>query len=602
MKDLPERYITKRSLVIDKIHGTPVADPYRWLEDHHCPQVQAWITGQNADFRAYMATQPIGDSLQARIADLWDYAHATVPHHVNGAYYTWHNSGGQNQSVLHRSTAPHEAGEVIFDMSVSSTAFSPCGKYLAYGLSSPDSPWQTLHIFDLHSLKTLPDVLTHSSASNAAAPCWLPDGRGFFYSCFPSPEGNMMVRLHMLGQSQYVDQLIHKDDDHPTWHFHIAGDEDCKWAFMYIYDGAAPQNQLYFRPTANLDAPWLPIADNFDDAWQVVGVVNDVLYLKTQQAAPCGKIMCTKLSDAGMGGLRTVVPSREAMLEHAIIVNNQLLCILQHHGHHRLMVHELYGAVAGEIKMPAIGSVMGSFARQTSKEMFLQVSNTLTPNTVFRYAFDTGEMAVVFQPPVDFDFEDYEILQKFYIGQDGAEIPMIITQRKDLPLDNSHPTLLHSHDDFSPVFSAPNLAWLEKGGVLAAIDGREHEDFIAGAEFLIDEGYTHTSKLGIYGGLRAGVCLTQRPDLFGAVVLKAPVLDMLGTDMYKYSPLHNVKMNTLYPPTLILTATSHGRKFAATLQAADGGTNPICIRSGGSPGHEVQVLADLFGFLLGNLI
>ena len=683
MNNLPDRFQTRRGHVVDNFHGTKVADPYRWLEDDNCPEVQEWMERQNEDFQSYITAHPIRDELKSRLADIWDYARCTVPHCVNGLYYKWHNNGLQNQFVLYRSTSPHALGDVIFDpntlsedgtVAVSSKEFSPKGRYLAYGLSSKGSDWQTLHILDLHTLETLPDVLEHLRFTT---PCWLPDESGFFYSCFPPPSTeevlktnatNMMVRLHLLGQAQGEDKLIHKDDDNPTWNFNLTADEDNKWAFMSIWYGTLPKNHLYFRPLEKLDAPWIPIADNFDDGWEVIGVVDDIVYLKTQQSAPFGKVMCAKLSETGVGELQTVVADRGEMLEHVMIVNNQLLCVVLHHATHQLMVHELDGTFAGEIKMPTIGSVVGYFAKQRDKEMFIQVSNTLYPNTVLRHSFDTQQMETVFEPQIDFAFDDYEMVQKFYTSKDGTQIPMFITQRKGLALDGSHPTLLYGYGGFdvsmTPVFSAPNLAWLEKGGVYAVAcirGGSEYgeawhragmleskqnvfDDFIAGAEFLISEKYTCTSKLSIYGGsnggLLTGACLTQRPDLFGAVAVAVPVLDMLRYHtftvgrywtgeygcadnpeefpfMYKYSPLHNVKMNTVYPPTLILTADtddrvvpSQARKFAATLQAADGGTNPICIRIEKSAGHGagkpisklIEERADLFTFLLVNLV
>jgi len=428
-----------------------------------------------------------------------------------------------------------------------------------------------------------------------------------------------------------------------------------------------PKNKLYYRLLSELDAPWLPIADNFDEGWEVIGVVDDVAYIKTQKEAPYGKVMSVKLTNNSAVDWQTVITDRGEMLEYVMIANNQLLCVTLHHATHRLMAHELDGTFVREIKLPAVGSLTGYFAKQRDKEMFIQFASVLYPNTVLKYSFATDKFETIFTPKTDFPFDEYETVQKFYTSKDGTQIPIFITCHKGLVKDESHPTLLYGYGGFThsmtPSFSAAILAWLEKGGVYAVSclrGGNEYgeawhragilerkqnvfDDFNAAAEYLISEKYTCNKKLGIYGrsngGLLTGACLTQRPDLYGAVVVGVPVLDMLRYHLftagrywvgeygcadnpkhfkflYEYSPLHNVKMNTVYPPTLILTADTddrvvpmHARKFAATLQAADGGVNPICIRIEESAGHGagkplskvIDEWTDLFTFLFANL-
>ena len=682
MSDLKLRRTTRRELIVEDFHGVKVADPYRWLEDDTCPEVQKWMEEQNGDFEKYISGYPVRNEIKERLTKLFDYAKSGVPHVVEGVYYTWRNSGLQPQPVLYRSSNPKDMGEVVLDpnllsedgtVAVVTTAFSPKGKYLAYGLSSSGSDWQTMHVLNLETKENLPDVLRHIKFSRAS---WLPDESGFVYSRFPDPKTsevlqaralNMMVCLHILGQEQSEDKLLHKDDDHPEWNFYFDTDEDKKWAFMHVSFSTQRRNMLYFKPFDKLDSPWLTISDNFEEGWDLIDVVDDAAYIITQKDAPFGKIMSVKLTENGAQDWKTVIPDRGEMSGYAVIVNNRLLCLVQRHATHRLMLHELNGDFVREIELPAPGSIRELFSKKKGKELFVQFSSDLYPATVLRYDFETNKTETVFMPQIDFPFDDYETVQKFYISKDGTKVPMFITCKKDLAMDSSHPTLLYGYGGYNismmPSFSASTLAWLEKGGIYAVAclrGGAEYgeawhragmleskqnvfDDFIAAAEYLISEKYTCKEKIGIEGhsngGLLTGVCVTQRPDLFGAVAVGVPVLDMLRYHLftagrywvdefgyaedpeqfayiYKYSPLHNVKMNTVYPPTLILTADTddrvvpmHARKFAATMQAADGGENPIFIRIEKSAGHGmgkpiskiIEGQADLYTFLYANL-
>ena len=330
MNILPKRPITRRDNVVEDFHGTKVADPYRWLEDDTCPDVQEWMSMQNKEFQNYIGQFDVREEFKTRLTDLLDYARSTVPRLVEGVYYWWHNNGLQNQPVLYRSVTAYENGEIVLDpnmlsedgtVAVTTTAYSPCGRYLAYGLSSKGSDWQRIHLLNLETLEKLPDVLEHLKFTT---PCWLPDSSGFFYSCFPAPDTaevlktnatNMMVRLHVLGQEQNADRLIHKDGENPDWNFTLTSDEDKNWVFLNVWYGTLRKNKLFYRPLKDLDTPWLPIADNFDDGWDVIGVVNDAVYLETQQDALFSKVVAAKLTDTGISELQTIIPDRGEMLK-----------------------------------------------------------------------------------------------------------------------------------------------------------------------------------------------------------------------------------------------------------------------------------------------
>jgi len=682
MKALPQRRVTRRELVTQDYHGTIVADPYHWLNDDTSEEVKQWMDEQNGDFKQYISSYDVRDTFKDRLTNLWNYERSSVPQKAGNYYYTWRNNGLQNQNVLYRASNPTDIGEVVIDpntfsedgtVAVKSTTYSESGRYLAYGLSSKGSDWQTMHILDLEIMQKLPDVLHHIKYTT---PCWLPDDSGFFYSGFNAPKSaevleadakNMMVKLHILGQDQSKDKIIHKDDAQPEWNFGLSSDEDKKWIFLDIWYGTLRKNQLYYKPIKDLDAPWITLSDNFDECWDVVGVVNDTVYIETQQSAPFGKIVSAKLSESGASNWNTIIPESGEMLEYVTLVNNQIMCVTLHHATHRVMLYSLDGIFDREIHLPTSGTLSNYYAKQRDTEIYLQFGSVLYPNVVLKYDFETDKMVTVFACKLDFKFDEYETIQEFCTSKDGTKIPMFITKRKDIVKDSSNPTYLYGYGGFNisitPSFSVPKLAWLDSGGIYVEAclrGGSEYgeawhragmleskqnvfDDFIASAEYLISEGYTSKDKIGIHGGsnggLLTGACMTQRPELFGAVAVSVPVADMLNYHrftigrywigeygsadnpeqfpfMYAYSPLHNVKMNTVYPPTLILTADtddrvvpSQARKFAATLQAADGGSNPIFIRIEKSAGHGagkpiskiIDERADLLTFLYVNL-
>jgi prolyl oligopeptidase len=676
------RPITRRELVVDNYHGTPVADPYRWLEDDTAPEVGAWIDEQNKYFENYIGSQPAREAFKNRLTELWHFERSGLPQYVEGKYYVGRNDGLQNQSVLYRLKDLNDTGEVVLDPNLLSedgtvalynTSFSPKGNYLAYSLSASGSDWQTIHVMDLRTDKNLPDVLKHVKFT---AITWLPDESGFFYTRYPAQEVDSvlklearksMICLHTLGTKQTDDKLIHNNPEQPDWDFRFYTDEDKKWAFMTVSYSTLFKNQLHFKPLNNLDSPWLVVADNFDEGYQVVGVINDTAYIYTQKDAPFGKIIGIDLSENGASGERTIIPDRGETLEWATMVNNHILCCYLKHAVNQIKIYKPDGNLLKEIELPGPGSVLGVSGKQNREEFFVQFGGFLYPSTVYRHDFSGQEPTVWFAPKISFPFDEYETDLVFYPSKDGTQVPMFITNKKGLPKNGKNPTLLYGYGGFevsmSPSFSPATLAWLEKGGIYAVAcirGGSEYgevwhragmleskqncfDDFIAAGEYLIREQYTATPHLGIQGGSNGGLltaaCLLQRPDLFGAVIVAVPVLDMLRYHlftagrywtgeygcsdnpeqfafMYKYSPLHNVKMNAVYPPTLVMTADTddrvvpgQARKFTATLQTADAGENPLLVRVEKSAGHGhgmpvaklIQGRADLYTFLLANL-
>ncbi|MCL2600846.1 MAG: prolyl oligopeptidase family serine peptidase, partial [Treponema sp.] len=612
----------------------------------------------------------------------FNYATCGTPRYCEGAYYAWRHDGVQNQSVFYRSFSLDEIGEPVLDpnplsedgtVAVGSYAVSPKGRYLAYGLSSAGSDCQEIKVRDMACGKDLPDTIGHCKFPDQI---WLPDESGFIYTRFPEQKSdsvlehsmmNQVVCLHILGQKQSEDRLLHKDDEHPEYLFDLCSDEDDKWLFLSVVRDTLPVNQLYYKPMAKLDSPWLTISPDFEGGYDVIGVIDGMAYIKTQKDAPFGKIMRVGLGENGISGRETIVPDRGESLEWATLAGDHILCHYLNHAVSGLKLYDQNGNFVRDIELPAPGTVSGVSAKRHRQEFFIQFTSYLYPSTVLRCDISTAKPTTWFAPKIDFPFDDYHTIQEFYVSKDGTRVPIFITMPKSVGRNGANPLLLYGYGGFTasmtPGFAPGNLAWLERGGIyaVACIRGGDEygeawhragmleskqntfDDFIAAAEYLIAEKYTGAQKLAIEGrsngGLLAAACLTQRPDLFGAAIVGVPVVDMLRFHlftagrlwtgeygcaedpnqfpfMYKYSPLHNVRANTVYPATLIMTADTddrvvpgQARKFAATLQAADGGENPILIRieksaghGGGKPlGKAIEEKADKFTFLFANL-
>ena len=625
------------------------------------------------------ARAQLREELRDRLKELWHHERCGPPEYVNGHYFAWRNDGLQNQSVLYRLKSLGERGEAVLDpnkfsedgtVAVMSAEVSPSGRYLAYGLSASGSDWQEIKVLDLAALAELPDVVRHTRFTGMA---WLPDESGFIYTRYPEPPKEVMERntlgafvcLHRLGQQQADDAVVHKDPAHPDWGFNCYMDEGKKWLFMRTWNSTLPVNQLHYKPVAALDSPWVAVSDNFDNCYDVLGVADDTAYIYTEKDAPFGKIASLPLRADGFGEFRDIVPDQGKKLAGRALAGGRILCAFLSDVVSQLFVYELSGALVREIELPGPGSITALAAKQARGEFFLQFTSFLYPATVFRCDAGAPEMSAWFSPKINFPFGEYETVQEFYASKDGTKIPMFITRKKGLA--GKSPALLYGYGGFnismSPSFTAQRLPFLERGGVyaVACIRGGDEygeawhragmlenkqncfDDFVAAGEHLCKQGYASKERLAIMGGsnggLLAAACLTQRPDAFGAAVVAVPVVDMLRYHLftagrfwtgeygssenegefrviYKYSPLHNVKMNAAYPPTLIMTADTddrvvpgQARKFAATLQAADAGDSPILIRIEKSAGHGhgkpiaklINEAAELYTFVLSNV-
>jgi prolyl oligopeptidase len=576
-------------------------------------------------------------------------------------------SGGDSTLVLDPNTLSADG-----TVALSNQWYSDDGTLLAYGLSRSGSDQEEIHIKNLNTGKDYDEVLLWCKFTSVA---WKKDNSGFFYNRYPVPDSvpkgeegyNNRVYWHTLGTPQDQDNLVYEQPDARDLSFSPFTTEDGNYLVLEVEHGTDPQNRIYYREMSS-NGSFIKLLNNADARYTFVANNGSTFYFNTDLHAPHGRIIAINVNDSNPGRWREIIPERTDPISFAAMVGNCFAVAYLHDAYHRLLVFNEEGAMSHEVELPAIGSVGGFSGKRTDSLMFFSFTSFLYPTTILKYDFATNTLSTFRTPAINFDPLEYETDQVFVPSKDGAKIPVFLTYKKGMKLDGNNPTLLYGYGGFNismtPSFSSSRLVWLEHGGIYALAclrGGSEYgeewhragmlskkqnvfDDFIYAAKYLIDKNYTSTPKLAIQGGSNGGLlvaaCLTQQPSLYGAAICQVPVADMLRFHkftigrfwtgeygnaeqsaeqfqfMYAYSPLHNVKQGTTYPPTLITTADhddrvlpAHAMKFAATLQAADAGVNPILVRvdtkaghGGGKPTSKViDEQADIYSFLFKTL-
>lgn len=562
-------------------------------------------------------------------------------------------------------------------IALSGVSVSPDGKYLAYGIQDGGSDWRTWKVLDIESGEDTGNALSWLKFTSTS---WAKDSTGFYYSRYQRPEEgeefqslntNMKVYFHRLGTPQSEDELVYERPDHPDWGFQAEVTEDGRYLLITVWLGTDDRYQIVYKDLQIDDAQTenqpVTLIGAFENDYSLAGNDGSILYFRTNRNAPKGRLIAIDLDNPGEESWTEIVPESENVLTAANLVGGRFVAEYLKDARSEVLVYDLDGALVSTVGLPGIGSADGFEGKASDPETFYTFSSYNAPGTIYRYDVATGESTVFRQAEVDFDPADYVVKQVFYTSKDGTRVPMFISHRKDITVGPDTPTLLYGYGGFNislkPSFAITRLAWMEMGGIYAVANlrgGGEYgeewhkagtklqkqnvfDDFIAAAEYLIAEEYTSTPKLAIFGGsnggLLVGAVLNQRPDLFGAALPAVGVMDMLRfhkftagrfwTDdygssdnadefaaLYAYSPYHNVKEGTAYPPTLITTADTddrvvpgHSFKYAAAMQKAQAGGAPVMIRIETRAGHGagkptdkiIEEYADRWAFLLEHL-
>jgi prolyl oligopeptidase len=669
---------TKRIDHVDDYHGSAVADPYRWLEDPDSEETKAWVAAQNKVTFDYLARIPERAAIESRLTELWDYERYSLPVKKGGRYFYTRNDGLKNQSILYVADSMQEPPRELLDpnrlsadgtIALASWSVSDDGKRLAYSLASAGSDWNEWKVLDVDTGKTLADHLKWVKFSSAS---WTPDNAGFYYSRYDEPpadqtftKANYYQKLyyHKLGDPQSNDQLIYQRADQKEWGFHGRVTDDGRYLLIVVWKGSEPKNQIFYKDLKSSEAPVVELITGFDADYDFIDNDGSTVWFSTDNNAPLRRVIAVDLAKPQPENWRTLIPESKATLQSVNRVGEALVAEYLQDAHSAAKVFDLQGQHLRDVPLPAIGSADGFRGERGDNETFFSFTNYTTPGTIYRYDVATGATSVYRAPALKFNPAEYESKQIFCTSRDGTQVPMTIVHRRGLKLDGNNPTMLYGYGGFNisltPAFSVSALAWLERGGVYAVPNlrgggeygrdwheaGQKHrkqnvfDDFIAAAQWLIDNKYTRPGRLAIRGGsnggLLVGAAMTQRPELFAAAVPAVGVLDMLRyhkftigwawvaeygsaddpehfANLLKYSPLHNLKPGTHYPATLIVTGDhddrvvpAHSFKFAAALQAAHAGERPAMIRIETRAGHGagkptaklIAEAADVLAFL-----
>ena len=669
---------------IDLYHGVEVADPYRWLEDdiRESADVDAWVDAQNELTFAYLDSIPERDIIEKRLTELWDYERYGMPYREGGLYYYSYNDGLQNQDVVYVQESLDAGAELLIDpntwsedgtVAMASYFPSPDGKHVAYMIQDGGSDWRQARIINVDSGAVLEDELDWLKFTGLS---WARDGSGFYYSRYPetsdeekfqSLNENHAVYFHRLGTTQDADALVYSQPDNPEWGYAASVTDDGAHLVITVWKGTDNRYQIVHQDLADPDGRPEMLIEGFDHDYSLVGSVGSELYFRTSKDAPRNRLIAIDVDNPEPENWREVIPEAVDVLDGVSLVGGRIIADYMQDAQTVVKVFDLDGRQTGTVDLPGIGTAGGFQGHFDDPETFFVYTSYNTPTTVNRLDVETGEVTVFRKPDVAFDTDDYVVKQVFYESADGTRVPMFISHHRDFEPNGNTPTMLYGYGGFNisqtPAFSITRLAWMEMGGVYAVANlrgGGEYgeewhkagtklqkqnvfDDFIAAAEYLIDQNYTNPSKLAIFGGsnggLLVGAVANQRPDLFGAAIPAVGVMDMLRFHKFTagrfwvddygssddpeefkallaYSPYHNIKPGTEYPAVLVTTADTddrvvpgHSFKYAAAIQQAQAGDAPVLIRIETRAGHGagkptdkvVQEYADRWAFLVKNL-
>ena len=654
--------VVRKDTVEENIHGHKITDPYRWLEDANSPETQEFDRQELSYTRGILDPLPGREQIRQRLTKLLSIGTLGAPQ-VAGRYYFYNRrEGSQNHSVLlvreglqGKDRALVDVNRMAADGTVALDWWAPSedGKYVAYGLSSSGSEESTLHIIETATGKLLPDTIDRARYANVT---WKKDNSGFYYGRTPKkgdvPAGQEVYHIkifyHVLGSDPAKDLLIFGEhlgaQDVPG--AQLADDDD-RWLLISVAKGWT-RTDLYVQ---NLAAGTAPVEVTMGKDFSYSGeIFQGKLYILTNEDAPRFRLFSVELTDPKRENWKEIIPQNDSVFQNFAVIGRRLFTVYQEKVSSRLKMFELSGKFAGEIQLPAIGTVSGLGGKWNHNEAFFTFQSFTVPPSIYQLNLSSRETSLWDKVEASgIDPSAYEVKQVWFPSKDGTQIPMFVFYKKGVQLTGKNPTLLTGYGGFNqsltPNFSGGRYLWLEHGGVYAVanlrggsefgedwhragmLDKKQNvfDDFIAAAEYLISAKYTDKNHLAIQGGSNGGLLVaaafTQRPDLFRAVVCQVPLLDMLryqnfqiaklwipeyGTAedakqfewLYAYSPYHHVKAGVEYPSVLFTTAESdtrvdpmHAKKMTALMQAeaANGRSRnrPILLRIESKAGHGI---------------
>lgn len=658
MQTIPQAPSTRVEPATDILHGQEIVDPYRWLEQGDHPDTIAWAEAQNTHTRALLDHVPGREALHDRLSQLLSIGVVTAPAPRRDRYFFTRREGQQNQPALYLRDGATGEERVLVDPNALNAEGTVAldwwypswdGKLLAYGISQNGDEWSTLYVLDVDTGNLLPDRIERTRYSSVA---WMPDGAGFYYTRYPRPgdvpagEENYNQRpfYHRLGTEPAYDPEVTGIELVPEDHVSLAVSEDGRYLKATVAHGWE-RSDIWLRDLTVEPPEFVPVAVGYDALFDA-DMADETLYMLTNLDAPRYRVFTVPMADPSRQNWTEIIPeSPDAVLESITLAGGKLVGQYLKNATSELDVFEPDGSRLADIGLPTLGTVSQVTGEWGGLDAFFAFESFTVPPTIYRLSPLDGSSARWMSIEAPIQPDAYTVSQEWFTSKDGTSVSMFVVHRTDLDRSHPQPTLLTGYGGFNisrtPQFARTMYLWLEHGGIYALPNlrgGGEYgedwhragmlnrkqnvfDDFIGAAEYLIQHGYTDSSKLAISGGsnggLLVGAALTQRPDLFRAVVCSVPLLDMLryhrfliarlwvpeygSADepdqfpfLYAYSPYHHVENGASYPAVLLMTAESdtrvdpsHARKMAARLQAANASEWPIIIRIETRAGHGI---------------
>jgi prolyl oligopeptidase len=669
---------TPKHEVVETLHATKVVDPYRWLEDEQAPEVQQWMTAQDQFARAELAKLPGRAELADRLKALFYYDAVGAPVHRKGRFFYARKHADKEKTVVYWKQGEAGAEHVLFDPNTWSADGSTGlggwwpsydGTRVAYSIKEHNSDETVTHVIDPETGKQLADVIAGTKYS---AVSWTPDGTGFYYTWVPPVGGPVTVaerpgfaevRYHVLGSDPAADPIIHPATHNAETFLNGGISRDGHWLFAGIAHGWN-SSDLYFKDARTPGAPWTTLVAGIDASFDLE-IWRDRFYIKTNDGAARYRVFEADPQQPARASWRELVPQSDATLQGMSIVGEHLILTYLRDAASEVVVHDLEGKRVREVELPRLGTSDGIVGNPDEDTGYISYTSFTSPQVIYRTSIKTGKLSEWTRVKLPIDTSNMVTEQVFYPSKDGTRISMFIIHGKDARRDGKNPTVLNGYGgfnvDLTPGFAASRAVWVERGGVYAIPNlrgGGEYgedwhrggmlltkqntfDDFVGAAEYLVKEGWTSPAHLAISGGsnggLLVGAAMTQRPELFEAVVCAVPLLDMLRYQLFgsgktwvpeygsaddpaqfrvlhAYSPYRRAvdAGPTKYPAVLFDSADHddrvdpmHARKQAAVIQANQLGTAPILLRIERNAGHggadmvkqQVERVADQLAFL-----
>ena len=669
--------------VEDTVQGHKIVDRYRYLENPNDPDTKLYVEQELSYTRSILDPLPGRRTINARLSQLLEIGTVGAPQMGGKFYFHTRREGNQNQPVLYMREGLKDADRVLVDVNKMSSDGTVAldwwfaaddGRYVAYGTSQSGSEESTLHIVESATGKMLPDTIDRTRFASLA---WMKDSSAFYYTRHPRkgevPDGeevyHVKVFYHEIGSDPTKDLLVFGEGRNPQDIPNLTLSEDNRWLLIDVSEGWT-KSEMYLQDLQSKNPPLeITTGKNF---LYGVDFFEGKLYITTNEDAPHYRVFVADAENPKRENWKEIIPQSDAVLQNASVTGGKLLVQYEHNATSELKLFGLDGKKLADVPLPAIGNIFSASGRYDRNEIFFGFQSFTVPPSIYRV--DLSDVKSALWAKVDapsIDGSAYDVQQVWYNSKDGTKVPMFVVGKKGIEKNGKNPTLLTGYGGFNisltPIFNRSMYLWMEHGGIYAVanlrggaefgedwhragmLDKKQNgfDDFIAAGEYLIAQKYTDKDHLAIQGGsnggLLMGAMITQRPDLFRAVVCQVPLLDMLRYQnfqiaklwipeygsaedakqfdwLYAYSPYHHVKPGVEYPAVLFMTGDTdtrvdpmHAKKMAALMQAdaknGDSKDKPILLRIESKAGHgqgkpitkQIEEGTDMYSFLFWQL-